>query len=103
MTHLETKANEDGSYTITAATNFTPTVAKWHLLDEDETVVNSRSSVSISSPSTAMSVTLTSDDCGLSDSKKTLRYFVLYGTYNGGSNSFSDYCTFNVRDVPGIS
>lgn len=102
MEHIETKANEDSSYTITIATNFTPVSAKWNLVDEDGNTVNSRSSVAISSLSTSMTVTLTSDDLGISNARKTRRYFTVYGTYNGGSNSFADACSFDIADLPGL-
>jgi hypothetical protein len=103
MTHLETKANEKSSYVISITTNFTPTVGKWTLVDEDETVVNSRSSVAIGSLSTAMTVTLTSDDLAISDSQKTRRYFTAYGTYNGGVNTWADGCSFDIDDLMGHS
>ena len=103
MTHLETEAKEKSAYTITIDTNFTPTVGKWSLVDEDEAVVNSRSSVAIGSLSTSMTVTLTSDDLAISDSTKTRRYFVAYGEYNGGSNTWADGCSFDIIELMGLS
>lgn len=103
MTHLETKANEESSYTITVSCDFTPTAMKWALRDEDDNIINSRTSVAVSSPSTSNDITLTSDDLEVTNDKKVMRYLTVYGTYNGGANSFSDECSFRVQSLKGIS
>jgi len=103
MTHLETRANEESAYTITISCDFTPDSMKWKLTDEDGTVINSRTSVAVSSPTTASTVTLTSNDLSVSNDKRTRRYFTVYGEYNGGANSFADECTFDVAALKGIS
>jgi hypothetical protein len=103
MTHLETKANEESAYTITVSCDFTPTAMKWSLTDEDGTVINSRSSVAVAVPSTSNTVTITGDDLEITNERKTLRIFTVYGTYNGGANKFADECTFYVADLKGVS
>lgn len=103
MTHLETNANEESSYTITVTCDFTPVTMLWSLTDEDGTVINSRTSESVSSPSTSNTITLTGDDLEITSAKKVRRVFTVWGTYNGGANKFSDECTFDVQDLKGIS
>lgn len=103
MTHIETKAKEESSYTLTVACDFTPATMKWTLTDEDGTVINSRSSVAVASPSTSNTITLTSDDLGVSDKYKLKRVLTVYGTYNGGSNSFADECSFEVENLLNIT
>ena len=102
MTYIETRAEEESSFLITVGTTFTPTSLTWRLTDEDGTVVNSRSTVSVSSPSTSNLITLTSDDLGISNKKKTLRIFTVKGTYNSGTQSFADEATFRVADLKGV-
>lgn len=103
MTHIETHATEGSSYVITVATNFTPTAMTWRLTDEDGTVINSRSTVSVTSPSTSNVITLTGDDLDVTNAKKVLRIFTCKGTYNGGANTFADECTFYVDNLKGVT
>lgn len=102
MTYIETHANEESAYTVTVTLNFTPTTMTWTLTDEDGTVINSRSAVSVSSPSTTNTITLTGDDLALSDVKKTRRIFTVTGTYNSGANKFSDECQFDIDNLLNI-
>lgn len=102
MTHLETNYNEEGHYTITVSCSFTPTVMKWALRDEDGSVINSRSSVAISSPSTSNLIELDGDDLAIANPKRPLRYITVYGTYSGGTKVFTDECTVNGNNLKGI-
>ena len=102
MTHIQTNFNEEGHYTVTCATEFTPTAMKWCLLDEDGVTVNSRTSVAIAVPSTANVIELDGDDLAIPDKKKTLRYLTVYGTYSSGSKHFTDECSFNGTNLKGI-
>ena len=103
MTHIENRFNEEGTYVFTCSTTFTPTVAKYHWTDENGTAINSRSSVSISSPSTATQVTLNGDDLAITDATKTLRVFTFYGTYSGGTLKFSEEVSVDGRAFVNIS
>ena len=102
MTHIQTNFNEEGHYTVTCASAFTPTAMKWRLMDEDGVTINSRTSVAITSPSTSNLIELDGDDLAISDNKKTLRYVTVYGTYSGGTKHFTGGCSFNGTKLKGI-
>jgi hypothetical protein len=101
MTHLETRASEESTYVITITTDFTPTTMLWKLTDEDGTVINSRTDVSIAAPGTTNTVTLTGDDLAISNVRKIRRYFTVWGTYNV-ADKFSAECSFDVQELKGI-
>jgi hypothetical protein len=103
MTYLETRANEESTYIITITTDFTADTMLWSLTDEDGTAINTRSSETIAAPTTSNEVTLTGDDLAVSDARRTRRVFTVWGTYNGGANKFADECTFDVRNLKGVS
>jgi hypothetical protein len=86
---------------ITITTDFTPTTMLWKLTDEDGTVINSRTSVSIAAPGTTNAVTLTGDDLAISNVRKIRRFFTVWGTYNV-ADTFSAECSFDVQELKGI-
>ena len=103
MTHIETEVTEKSSFLITVGTTFTPTVLTWRLTDEDGTVTNSRSTVSVAVPSTSNVITLTDGDLAVANKRRTLRIFTAKGTYNSGSQTFADEATFRVSELKGVS
>ena len=103
MTHLETKAPEEGHYTITASASVAPTALYWALADEDGTAINSRTSEAVTSPSTASAIDLDGDDLQITNRKKLRRWFTVWGTYSGGAKSISGECTFDIEPFKGIT
>lgn len=99
---LETKYDDKSHYTITVNTDFTPTAMKYSVFDEDDNVVNSLSSQSVTSPSTATEIELDGNTLAISDAKKTDLYVTVYGTYNGGANSFSGMCVISGNKLKGV-
>lgn len=102
MTHLETKAPEEGHYTITASSTAAATALKWSLVDEDGTVINSRSSVAIASPTTANAIELDGDDLAIANARKLRRWVTVYGTYSGGTKSITGECSFDIDPLKGV-
>ena len=102
MVHLETRANEESSYTVTVTMDFIPTTMLWSLRDEDGTVINSRTAVSVAVPALSNEITLTGDDLAVTSVKRVRRWFTTWGTYNGGANKFSAECTFDIQELKGI-
>ena len=88
MVTLAALAKELGTYAITCVpkdetnTAVTPSAAVWDWTDEDGTVINSRSSVSISSLSTSMTVILQGSDLAIPDKQMLKRIFTLRYTYD---------------------
>lgn len=84
---LSAHADENGTYHVEmtfkdeAGANMSPDTAKWTLTDVKGTVINSRSSVDIASPSYFERVTLSSNDLAIADNKDKKVVFTVYGTY----------------------
>jgi len=100
MIYLEDKAPQNGQYTVTVGTTFTPVTLTWRLMDEDETVINSRTTVSVAVPSTSNTIKVSGADLALPDSKKARRYLLTKGTDASGA-PFADACSFDIEDLPG--
>ena len=103
MGYIETRANEKSTYIVSVGLNFTPDAMTWRLTDEDGTVINSRSAVSVTVPSTANEITLTSADLAVTNAARVRRVFTVKGTYNGGANSFADEMRFDIKELKGVS
>ena len=86
MTTLSLKATNEGTYIITSAftneagTAVTPNTLTWSLTDNEGTIINSRSGVSIAVPSTSNAVVLGALD--LDNAQGNSRVFTIEGTYN---------------------
>lgn len=103
MTHLTERAPEKGHYTVTASSTEAATALKWSLVDEDGTVINSRSSVAIATPTTANSIELDGDDLAIANSRKLRRWLTVYGTYSGGTKTIAGECSFDIDPLKGRS
>jgi hypothetical protein len=103
MTHIENRFTEQGTYVFTVNTTFTPTAMKYHWTDEDGTVINSRTSVSVVAPSTATSIMLSGDDLVIADAAKVRRVLTVYGTFSGGSLPFTVEASVDGKELLNIS
>jgi len=112
LTVLPTTAPEEGTYVITMVPTdedgvaVTPNSATWDLTDGSGSIVNSRSSQSIASPSTRMTVVLSSDDLSLSGYAGTKRRFTMRYTYNstlGTSMPNNAEAEFDIKNLLNIS
>ena len=88
-TRLTTKAREEGTYMITYAPTdnngdaISPETLQWTLLDVNNAVINSRDSISVSSPDTSNTIVLTGDDLAIdSDGISVVRKILFKATYN---------------------
>jgi len=85
----------------------TPISATWSLMALDGTIINSRSNVAISSPTSSEEIWLTGDDLQLLDNNNEyeLRKFLLQATYNNGASvvPLTAEGQFSVYNVTGVS
>lgn len=93
MTVLTDKAQEEGTYIITLTyydednNAVTPNTVTWDLTDVNGKVINSRSSVSISSPSTSNDVVLQGDDLRIIRKDRLGRRMTVEYTYDSDAGS----------------
>jgi len=108
------KAVEKSTFVITATfldTNkrlVAPSSMVWSLVESDGTVVNSRTEVSISSPSSEEEITLSGDDLAINDTSNAQeeRYLVLEGAYTDGggvSRPLNDQVKFYIQNIKKVS
>lgn len=89
MTTLSTVATNEGTYIITCAfldadgTAVTPNSLTWTLTDNEGKVINSRSAVVITIPSTSNSIVLSGDD--IDNVNGNSRVFTIEGEYNSST------------------
>jgi hypothetical protein len=108
------KAKEQSTLVLTVyywdenGTAVTPNAVTWTLMDESGTTINSRSAVSISSPSTSNDITLSGDDLAFQtgESGEAARYLRIDATYDSGSETdlpLKDHVLFYIMEVKGVS
>jgi len=84
---ISTHAREGGTiilpvaFTTESGTSFKPNEISWKLTDEDGTVINSRTSVSLTANSST-SVVLTGDDLAITGTVRKIVKVKVFGTYN---------------------
>uniref|UniRef100_A0A6M3J3J1 Uncharacterized protein n=1 Tax=viral metagenome TaxID=1070528 RepID=A0A6M3J3J1_9ZZZZ len=59
-----------------------PVTLTWTLTDSDGTVINSRTAVAVSSPTSTEYIVLSGDDLALTGTAQEARYLLLEGTYD---------------------
>jgi len=105
LTAAADHADEGSSYDLTWTFNFTPLTLYWDLTDVDGNVINSRSAIEVSSPSTSETIKISGDDLGITAAEKAaagnktyvVRCMTVYGTYSdGGTRYFRKECQFPV-------
>lgn len=112
-TTLSISANEKSTIVITVAcadedgSAVTPVSATWTLTDVDGTVINSRSSVSLT-PAASMDVVLYGSDLAFQtgESGTVKRVLTIETTYNSDAGSnlpHKDQATFDLEDLAAVS
>ena len=109
ITILSKAADDKSTFVISCAYKdhngdaVTPNSANWSLFDDAGNTINSRSSVSIATPSTSNDVFLSGDDLAYTDGDK--RRFLLEFVYTVSATSYTvrDECQFNIQDTVGVS
>jgi len=92
---LNTHAEEEGTYVITATFKDEDgnaedvKTAKWSLTDRDGTVINSRSDVAISTPTSSEDIVLSGNDLALQSGETNLgiRILIVEATYDSDLGS----------------
>ena len=80
-----------------------PDSADWTLTKLDGTVVNSRDSVSISSPGSTIQVTLSGNDLAILDAgEREDRIFTIEGLYET-SKPFKSACIFEIQQLVAVA
>lgn len=107
MIALETQAPEEGAYSIAltfkdeSGTALIPTTLTWTLTDEEGTVINSRSAVSLT-PAATTNVVMYGADLSVTDTKKRRRIVTINGTYTstyGTGLPLTEEIRFSIRDM----
>lgn len=109
MTKLTETANDGESFGVqvafkdTDATAVTPTSATWSLYNQNDSIVNSREDVSISSPGSTEVVVLGPSDTAYSDgkSRKLVVTFVYDSATLGVGQTGVVVAEFDITNVPG--
>jgi len=82
-------AIEESTYIITVETKdengdaITPLTLTWTLTDPKARVINSRSDVSVTSPTSSEDIVLSGDDLALGQNDNRIRIFTAEATYSG--------------------
>lgn len=108
-TILTKKAHEEGTYVITAdfyddlGVAVAPDTLTWTLTDEAGTIINSRSDVSVSTPTSSEDIVLSGDDLALQtgESGDTMRIVTIEATYDSTTGldlPLKDTATFYIKD-----
>jgi hypothetical protein len=90
---LEDPAEENGTYIVTVTfkneygVDVTPTAASWSLVDKNGNTINSRSNVSIESPSSTETIVLSGNDLALWGESYANRWMVFSATYNSANGT----------------
>ena len=86
--------NEDGAA-------FTPSALYWKLTDVRGNVINSRTQVTVGSPSTSLTFALTGNDLTVLGDNPVARIITVWGTYvsttYGAGMTFSFQAVFNIQ------
>ena len=111
-TNLTTRAQEESSYTITAAftdedgSAVTPSSVTWTLTDTYGNVINSRSGVSVT-PGTSVDITLSGDDLAISESgdfiNRILTVEAVYDSSYGTDLPLKDSATFQIDNLKAVT
>jgi len=108
-TKLTTKAEDKGTYVVTATFKdedgnaVTPNWIKWTLTDERGNVINSREDVSVSSPASSIDIILKGDDLKFSDSPK--RRLIIRSEYDSSLDDdlpLNSQAEFEINDIQWI-
>ena len=110
MEILAQKAEEEGTYTVKNVftdedgSALTPTTLNWTLTNTAGTVINSRTSVSVSTPSSTEYIGMTGDDLVITENEaEVLRILTLQGTYTstyaGAGAKFKKVVGFWVKNL----
>lgn len=113
-TKLSATPTEEGTLGITvtfyddAGAAVAPSTLTWTLTNSAGTVVNNRDAVSVSSPSSSETITLSGNDLQiLSSTDDGLRYVTFEGTYDsstlGSGLPLKAACTFYVENLPSVT
>ena len=111
---LSKKAAEEGTYIITAefidddGDSVAPDTLTWTLTDSSGTVINSRTSVSVSSPTASEDIVLSGDDLALQsgESGDTMRILTIQATYDSDAGTdlpLNDAAYFYIKDLKTIT
>jgi hypothetical protein len=111
---LSKKAAEEGTYIITAefvdddGDSVAPDTLTWTLTDSSGTVINSRTSVSVSSPTSSEDIVLSGNDLALQtgESGDTLRLLTVEATYDSDAGldlPLKDVAFFYIKDFKAIT
>lgn len=107
---LTTHAQEEGTYVVTVSltdstgTAITPNSFSWSLYNMDGDIINSRDSVSISSPTSSEDIVLSGDDLiieneDLGVEKRVLKIFGDYDSSVGNNLPIQEEITFFVDNL----
>jgi len=93
---LTAHAAEEGTFHITAtftdedSASVVPNTITWTLTDMDDATVNGRSSVSVASPATSNTITMSGTDLALIAGKRNERKFLIQWNYDSSYGSGLD-------------
>lgn len=111
---LTKKAHEEGTYVVTCdfyddlGAAVAPDTLAWTLTDEGGTVINSRTDVAVSSPTSSEDIVLSGDDLALQtgevgDTARILTIEATYDSTTGLDLPLKDTALFYIKDFKAVT